>query len=103
MAEKIEDKKINEALEFLNDVAKEKGAELQDMISGKYAHLQSALGGIAETVRRTAQEAYSQGKAKAKDLAAEMDGNVRRNPWPVLGGTALGFLILGLFLSRSRR
>ena len=103
MSEKIEDKRINEALDLLNEAAKEKSVELQELISGKYGHLQSALSGIAETIRSKAQETYSRGKEKARDLAKDMDGRVRRNPWPVLGGTALGFLVLGFFFSRSRK
>ena len=43
MAEKFEDKKINEALDLLNELAKEKKAELQGMVSEKYSHLKSAL------------------------------------------------------------
>ena len=57
MAEKFEDKRINEALDLLNELAKEKKAELQGMVSEKYSHLKSVLEGasgrMGEEVRDT--------------------------------------------------
>jgi ElaB/YqjD/DUF883 family membrane-anchored ribosome-binding protein len=103
MAERFEDKRINEALELLNEVAKDKKAELQDMVSDKYSNLKSALGGVAEKLQHQARESYVQGKEKVKELACEVDESVHKNPWPYLGGTALGFLILGYFLGRSKK
>ena len=103
MADKFDDKKINEALELLNEVAKEKLAELQNMVSDKYGNLKSALGGAAERAQHQARETFDQGKEKVKDLASKVDENVHKNPWPYLGGTALGFLILGFSLGRSKK
>lgn len=103
MAERFEDKRINEALELLNEVAKDKKAELQKMVTGKYSNLKSVLSGVAEGLQHQARETYEQGKEKVKDLASEADESVHKNPWPYLGGTALGFLILGFFLGRSRK
>ena len=103
MAEKFDDKRINEALELLNEVAKERLAELQDVVSHKYSSLKSALSGAAERMHHQAREAYDQGKEKVSDLASKVDDSVHRNPWPYLGGTALGFLILGFSLGRLRK
>jgi hypothetical protein len=44
MAEKFQDKKINEALDLLNELAREKKAKLQGMVSEKHSYLKSALG-----------------------------------------------------------
>lgn len=103
MADRFEDKKIDEALELLNKVAKDKKAEFLHMISNKYGNLKSALGGAAERMEHQARESYSQGRDTAKDLASNLDESVHKNPWPYLGGTALGFLFLGLFLGRPRK
>ena len=102
MSEDFEDKRIDEALKLLNDVAKEKKAELLDMVSKKYGNLKSALGGSAEKLQEQAQKTYAEGKEKVKKLASSLDENVHKNPWPYIGGTALGFLMLGLFFGRSR-
>jgi uncharacterized protein YicC (UPF0701 family) len=40
--------KLHEALELLNEAAREKGGELQKLIAEKYADLKSALGEAAQ-------------------------------------------------------
>ena len=101
--EKLGDKRISEALELLNEVAKEKAAELQGMVSEKYSSLRLALGGVGEKWEREARATYAHGKQEAKELASRMEQSLRENPWPYLGGTALGFLLLGLFLARPKK
>ena len=103
MAESFDTRKINEALELLNQAAKERLAELQDIVSDKYSTLRAAIGGTAEKLRHGARVAFDQGKERVGDLASNVDTNVHRNPWPYLGGTALGFLILGFSLGRVRK
>lgn len=103
MTDRFDDKRINEALELLNEVAKDKKAELQGMISHKYGDLQTAIGGVAGRLQQNVVEGYNRGRDKAKELATEVDESVHKNPWPYLGGTALGFLILGYFLGRSKK
>jgi len=103
MTGRFEDKRINEALELLNEVAKEKKSELQDMVSDKYTDLKSLLGGVAESLQHKAKETCDQGKEKVEELVSEVEKCVRKNPWPYLGGTALGFLILGYILGSSKK
>ena len=103
MAGKFEDKRINEALELLNEVAKEKSAELQNMVSDKYGNLKSALGGLSEKLQHEANETFAKGKEEVEELASKVNESLHKNPWPYLGGTALGFLILGLLLGRPKK
>ena len=103
MAEKTDAKKISEALELLEEVAKDKKAELQSLVSEKYDSLKSVLGDAAEGLQEQGRETYEHGIEKVKDLASRSVENVRRHPWPYLGGTAIGFLILGFFLGRSSK
>jgi ElaB/YqjD/DUF883 family membrane-anchored ribosome-binding protein len=103
MPKSFDDKRINEALELLNEVAREKKADLQEMVSEKYESLKSAFGGIAEKLQNEARETYEQGKEKMEEIVSTVSGSVHKNPWPYLGGTALGFLILGFLFGRSRK
>jgi ElaB/YqjD/DUF883 family membrane-anchored ribosome-binding protein len=103
MAESVDNTKINEALELLDHAARNRLEELQGILSHKYSSLAAALGGAAERLNRQAREAFDHGKEKARDLASSVDDNVHRNPWPYLGGTALGFLILGFSLGKARK
>ena len=103
MAERFEDKRINEALELLNEAAKDKKAELQNIVADKYSSLKSVLGEVAEGLQQQARGTYKHGKEKIKDLASKSDKSVHKNPWQYLGGTAIGFLILGFFLGRSTK
>jgi ElaB/YqjD/DUF883 family membrane-anchored ribosome-binding protein len=97
MSSKIENKNIDEALALLNELAKDKTAELKDMISAKYGNLKSALGGVAGRMQHGARETHARGQKRAEELASNADTGVRKNPWPYLGGTALVFLVLGCF------
>ncbi len=103
MTERFDDKRINEALELLNEVARDKKAELQSAIANKYGELRSAVSGAAGKLQHDVVETYHRGREKAKELASEVDESVHKNPWPYIGGTALGFLILGYFLGRSKK
>ena len=105
--------KIAEALRLLEDAAKGKKEELRTLVSNKYRNLKDALGeveiGMAEAVaaarKRTmeaAQQAKDIGLVKAKEIAAEMDEQVRDNPWPYMGGVAVAALLIGYILGRNK-
>ena len=101
MAERPEDRRIQEALELLNDAAKDRRAELMGMISDRYGSLRSALVGIRGSPPHRVR--LSSWQCAADDVASSVDDCVRRNPWPYLVGSGLGFLVLGLLLGRPRR
>ena len=105
--------KISEALKLLEEAAKEKKSDLQNMVQGKYSNLREALGqkeqDIAEalgTAKKRALEAALRakdvGSEKAKEIAAEVDEQVRENPWPYIAGVAVGSLLIGYILGRNK-
>ena len=105
--------KLSEALKLLEDAAKEKKNELQNMIQGKYSHLKDALIDKEEDITHALLAAKKQalkaavhaseiGTERAKEIAAEVDQQVRENPWPYIGGVALGSLLIGYILGRSK-
>lgn len=112
--EHTSNEKIVEALKLLEEAAKEKKDELKSVVSDKYTHLKKV---IAETEQRVGKsfsdakdvsvEAIVHAKdvsiEKARDLARDVDQNVHRNPWPFIGGTALGGFLLGYLLGRDRK
>ena len=102
--------KITEALELLNEAAREKKDEFRDLISQKYVHLKESLTSAdikhsLDTARKNAVEAAAKARniseEKMKVLATEVDKNVHANPWPYVGGVAVGALLLGYILGKK--
>jgi len=102
--------KITEAFELLNEAAKEKRSEVKELMTDQYSHIkQAVLEGttqgkqIMERAQRVAQEALVEGRETAKKTAAQVDKNVRENPWPYLGGVAFAAVILGFLMGSKRK
>ncbi len=103
-------KKFEEALQLLNEAAKEKKDELQHLFSDKYSHIKEFLNETAaknsaslNRVRKMTGEALSEGSERAKEIASEFDEKVHENPWTYIGGAAVGALLLGFILGNSRQ
>ncbi|MGB5105667.1 MAG: hypothetical protein WBP29_00800 [Candidatus Zixiibacteriota bacterium] len=103
MAEQAEDTRVKDALELLNSYAKDKRTELQDILTNKYSHLKSAVGNVSSRIQTDAADLYGVGKEKAKAVAHDVDESVHNNPWAYIGGAALGALIIGYMLGRSKK
>jgi ElaB/YqjD/DUF883 family membrane-anchored ribosome-binding protein len=103
--------KINEALKILEEAAKENKEQLTQATAGKYDSLKSAIideKGIKERLAIAAQKAADYASRmkdasaeKAKEIAGAVDKSVRENPWPYIGGVAVGALLLGFILGRK--
>ena len=91
--------KISEALELLNEAAKEKRDELKSLMDNKYAHIREAMTSGVEH----AQEVILQGKEKVKEIAGDVDKRVHKDPWVYIAGAAAASLLLGYFMGSKRK
>ena len=91
--------KISEALELLNEAAKEKKDELKGLISNRYTHIREAMTSTAEH----AQEVINQGKEKVQEIAGDVDKRVHKDPWVYIGGAAVASLLLGYLMGSKRK
>ena len=101
--EKFDDKRINEALELLNAVARDKKDELKAAMEHKYTDLSSLVSAFTDQMKTRATETFQDSKQKVVDLATDTNKRVHRNPWAYIGGTAAAALLCGFLLGRSRR
>ena len=102
-------KKFEEALHLLNEAAREKKDEIQDLISGKYEHIREAVLDAAgegrkrfKRTRRAAEDTIEEGGEKLKEAVSDFEDKVRENPWAYVGGVALVSLLLGFILAGSK-
>ncbi len=101
--DRFEDKRINEALELLNAVARDKKAELQAAMENKYTDLSSVVSAFADQMKNRATEQFESGKQKMVDVATDINNSVHRNPWAYIGGAAAAAMLFGFLLGRSRK
>lgn len=100
---RFEDKRIDEALELLNAVARDNKAGLQAAMESKYADLSSLMNAFTRQVKTRANEKFEAGKQKVVDVATDIDRSVHRNTWAYIGGTAAAAMLFGFLMSRPRR
>ncbi len=102
--------KLSEALKMLDDAAKSKKAEIQDLLSSKYKNIKETFTGFdskdsVEALKKNATEKASRvaeiSEDRVKEIATEIDQNVHNNPWPYIGGAAICSLLLGYIMGRK--
>ena len=105
--------KIAEALELLEEAARQKKDELKSVMADKYTHLKNAVVETEHSVVKSLAEAKDSALAaaahakdvtvdKACEVARGVDKSVHQNPWPYIGGTAAIGLLLGYILGRRK-
>ena len=96
---KTSNAKISEALELLNEAAKDKKEELKSLMTNKYAYIQEAMAtGIDQT-----QHVLVQGKEKVKEIVCDVDKHAHKEPWIYIAGTAVASLLLGYLMGSKRK
>jgi ElaB/YqjD/DUF883 family membrane-anchored ribosome-binding protein len=103
-------RKISEALELLNEAAKDKKEELRELLEGRYEHVKEAFQEATEAgkdnfdrARRFTAEAWEGGEEKVREFASHVDKDVHKNPWAYIGGAAVVTLLLGFILGSSNK
>ena len=102
-------KKFEEALQLLNEAARDKKDEIQNLLTDKYSDIQSLIRKTAKTkikeagrYRDVAEEALEEGTEQLKNVVSDVDSKVHENPWPYVGGAALAALLLGFIMGNSK-
>ncbi len=102
--------KISEALKMLDDAAKSKKKEVQDLLRDKYQNIKDAITGFdskerIESIKQSAANAAAKARElsedRVKEIAKKTDQNVHDNPWPYIGGAAFCSLLIGYILGRK--
>ncbi len=91
--------KISEALELLNEAAKEKRDELKDLMANRYSHIREAMTAGVEH----GKEAIIKGGKKVKEIAGNVDQRAYKDPWVYIAGAAATSLLLGYFMGSKRK
>ena len=103
-------KKFEEALQLLNEAAREKKEEIQSLIGDKYSQLRDVLEDSAKKGRKNLKRARSEAEdwigentEDLREAVSDLDERVHENPWAYLGGVAVGALLLGFILGSTSR
>lgn len=101
--------KIQEALELLRRAAVEKKEELCGLMHDQYGDLRDVLGGFGANIGKKAKaamddvnKAAQMSQEKVKDAAISIDKCVHDKPWHVIGGVAVGALMLGFLMGKRQ-
>lgn len=103
-------KKFEEALHLLNEAAREKKEEIQNLMNDRYTEIRDVLNDTAKKGRReyrkvkeTAEDWVGENGENLREVVSDLDERVHENPWAYLGGVAVGALLLGFILGSSSR
>lgn len=105
---KQDKQKIDEALTLLNEAARDKKEDLNEMLASKYGDLKSTIldmeSEVAGTARRgveRADELKEVAAKRARETAQQVDQKAHEDPWKALGWSVAGAFAIGFLLGRK--
>lgn len=97
---------FDEALRLINEAMLAQSAGLKDLLSSDYANFRTAVEDLAPRVAQQFKDTTAPYVDKAREVAGPqmdmVDRQIRKNPYLVLGGVALGAIALGYMFGRSK-
>lgn len=87
--------KLAEALELLNEAARDKRDEVKELLTDKYHH-------IKETMSKEGQEMLVKGQEKLYEAVRDTDLRAHKDPWPFIAGAAAVSLMVGYLMGRRK-
>lgn len=97
--------RIREALELLQETARDESQQLKSLARNRYAELKSVLGeakvSLDEESGRLLQ-LKARGEEKVRDFAGHVDEYVHETPWRVIATAAALGVLAGLLINRTR-
>ncbi len=72
---------------------------LKDFSSQAISQISGQFSGMSSNLMN--QETINEALARGREVYSEVDTRVRSNPWPVIGGIAVGTFALGFLLGRG--
>lgn len=101
-------KKINDALELLNEAANGQKKEFASLLTDKFSDLKQVVLDLESDVGDGASEGLDWLKSlpdaavdQTKTTVAQVDKKVHESPWNTLGWTVLGAFAVGVLLGRK--
>ena len=100
--------KINEALELLNEAARDKKDEFGDLMGDKYNDLKQAVLGMESELEAKARRSVQKVKSVSQDAservkhaAVTVDQKAHEDPWKTFGWAVAGAFVAGMLLGKK--
>ncbi|MDK2857637.1 MAG: hypothetical protein PWQ29_1299 [Verrucomicrobiota bacterium] len=101
--------KISEALELLNEAAREQKNEFSGLIADKYDDLKKAMMSVESEIEakalrgvRKMQEVSQEASAGIKHVAENVDKKAHEDPWKTFSWVIAGAFIVGFLLGNKK-
>lgn len=99
--------KINEALSVLNEAARDKKEELQELLSGKYDDLKAVVSDVESEISNSAgraaqrlEELKTSASERVMETVQRVDRKAHEKPWKTFGWIVAGSFVIGFLLGR---
>lgn len=93
--------KIEEALELLRNAAQDKKVEIDELMTGKFSDLRETFTGAKQSMMDAACDLTADAERIGRKAARTIEKRVHKDPWRIMGWTAVGAIFFGYLLGRK--